>query len=167
LWNALGGEDAATAHRGVYTLAARPAEAIPFLRANLKRVEAVPPEHVRRLIAELDSDEFARREAATRELTMLGSVVESELNKALATADSLEMKNRLRGLLQALAEKWAVTNPEERRAVRGVWALQRAGTTEARSVLETLATGADGARLTREARNALSWLDRRAKLPRE
>ena len=94
LWQDLGDLNAEIAYHAVYTLAAAPEEAVPFL---------------------------------------------SERVKSVATWSSL----------------------------RGVWALQRIGTPEARKSLSDLAAGVDEARLTREAKNALDWLDRRAKLPRE
>jgi hypothetical protein len=167
LWNDLGGKADEKAYAAVYSLATHLDEAVAFLRDRLKPVAPVAPERLRGLIADLDSEDFERRQAASGELENLGNQVANELRQALATAESLEVRQRLERLLELLPEKWAVTNPDALRVVRGVWALQRIGTPEARRLLESLAAGAAGARVTREARDALAWLNRRAKLPRE
>jgi hypothetical protein len=52
----------------------------------------------------------------------------------------------------------AETVPERLQALRAVEVLERIGTPEARKVLETLATGAPAARLTREAKASLGRL---------
>ena len=56
---------------------------------------------------------------------------------------------------------FVVADPEALRSVRAVWVLQRCGTPESRQLLEALAAGVPEERLTREARNALDFLDRR------
>jgi hypothetical protein len=68
---------------------------------------------------------------------------------------------RIRPLLKAL-DAWVVTDPDTLRALRAIWVLERIGTPEARAVLEGLAKGAPEARQTKEAKNALDFLDKRA-----
>src|SRR5262249_6103905 len=68
LWADLAGEDARTAYRAVHGLAAVPARAVAYLKDRLRPVPEVEPQRVRRLLADLDSNTFAAREAAAKEL---------------------------------------------------------------------------------------------------
>jgi hypothetical protein len=113
---------------------------------------------VARLIADLDSDQYAARAEAARGLEGFGAEAEPALRRALAAPPSLEVRRRLEQLLEQLPR--AVPPPERLRALRAVEALERAGTAEARRVLRGMARGAPGARLTQEARSALERLAR-------
>jgi hypothetical protein len=55
---------------------------------------------------------------------------------------------------------WWEVSGERLRSLRAIEALELAGTQEAREVLATLAAGAEGARLTEEAKPALKRLQR-------
>jgi len=67
----------------------------------------------------------------------------------------LEVQRRVESLLTKL-EQTSV------RSLRAVEVLEYIGSPEAKNVLETLATGAEGARLTKEAKASLERLDKRA-----
>jgi RNA polymerase sigma factor (sigma-70 family) len=154
LWNDLAASDAAKAYRAIGRLIARPAEALPLLRTRLRPVVASPDERVKRLLADLDSNEFARREAASRELAALGERAEPALRDALNGNPALELRRRIEQLLAPLDADVNRT-PETLRNIRAVCVLEQIGNAEARRVLEQLARGTAGARLTREARAAL------------
>jgi hypothetical protein len=113
------------------------------------------------LIADLDNDDFARREAASKQLAAFGAQAEPALRKALADTQSAEVRSRIQALLKAL-DQWVVTNPDALRSLRAIWVLERIGTPEARAVLGDLAKGAPEARQTQEAQAALDFLDKRA-----
>src|SRR5262249_37040111 len=68
-WTDLAREDAAAAYKAIRALIASPAEAVAFLKQHLQPVAAVDAKQLARLIADLDSEQFAQREAATKELT--------------------------------------------------------------------------------------------------
>jgi WD40 repeat protein len=157
LWADLAGDDAARAYRAVNGLAAAPAPAVAYLRDRLRPVPEVEPRRVRRLLADLDSNEFAAREAAARELAALGERVEPALRRALKESPSAEVRRRLGDLLTAPK---GPPPPNTLRALRAVWVLERVGTPEARKVLEELAQGAPAARQTAEAKAALARLER-------
>jgi hypothetical protein len=142
----LAGADAEAAFRAVRRLAASPGEAVPFLRGRLKPVPPVPPERVRRLLADLDGADFATRRRAETELKGLADVVASELRKALEKGPSAEVQRELRRALEGLGKP----TPERLRAVRAVEALEWAATPEAARLLGELAKGAPGATLTAE-----------------
>jgi hypothetical protein len=110
------------------------------------------------LLAGLNSDRFAEREEATKELEGLGGLVEPAVRRALADKPSPEAKKRLEALA---AQIDALTpGPGELRAVRAVEVLEHAGTPAARRLLAELARGVAEARHTREAREALRRLER-------
>jgi hypothetical protein len=69
-WADLAG-DAPKAFRAIQALADWPEQTVPFLKERLRPVPAPGPQHIGRLIADLDSDQFAVREAAFKELTKL------------------------------------------------------------------------------------------------
>jgi WD40 repeat protein len=109
---------------------------------------------VERLIADLDSDDFAKRESASAKLKKLGDSVEAALRRALEGKPGLEQRRRIERLLLPLLEPGL---PAERlRLRRALAVLEQIGSPEAVKVLRRLAAGAADAALTREAKAALS-----------
>ena len=155
LWEELGGGDAGRAGRALGTLAGAPARAVPFLQGKLRPVPTASKEGVARRIAELGDRRFAIRDRAVRELTELGEAVEQALRQALEAGPVLEVRRRVERLLERLDPR---KSPERLRWLRAVEALERIGGPEARRVLERLAAGAPGDRLTREARATVERL---------
>jgi WD40 repeat protein len=156
LWTDLGGQDAEQAYRAVRSLS-QASEDIPARIG--KRLK--PADSIVRWIADLDNDDFDRREAASKQLAALGPQAEPGLRKALDETKSAEVRSRIQPLLKALGE-WVVTDPDTLRSLRAIWVLERIGTPEARAVLEDLAKGAPEARQTQEAKSAIVFLDKRA-----
>ncbi len=160
LWADLGGADAARAQRAVAVLMRSPAAAVPFLEKALPPATAPPSERVAALLADLDHQEFPRREAASRELEKLGELGDPALRRALAANPSPEARRRLERLRQAIEAE--APSSEWLRGVRVLQVLEGIGTPEARRVLAGLAGGLAEARLTREAQASLRRLERRA-----
>jgi RNA polymerase sigma factor (sigma-70 family) len=160
LWADLGAQDAARAHRALETLAAVPAQAVPFLKERLRPAAAIDARRVERLLAELDSERFAVREAASRELAGLGEQVAPALLRVLAGKPSLEVHKRVDRLLGSaiLADRGTVRSGPVLRTLRSIRLLERLGTPPARRVLQKLAAGPPAARTTREAKEALDRL---------
>jgi RNA polymerase sigma factor (sigma-70 family) len=162
-WSALAGDDARAAGAAVWQLAATPRQVVPMLRQRLRPVSPPPADEVRRLLADLDSTEFDKREAATKALAALGDPVVPMLVQAQKEASSPEKRRRIADLLPTSE---IIRSPELLRQVRAVEILEHIGTAEARQVLQTLADGMPDARLTREARASLQRLtNRRAAAP--
>ncbi len=111
---------------------------------------------IRRLIADLDSEQFTVREAAVKELEKLDDAAFALLRQALKNKPSLELRRRIEPLLSV---PWLVQAPEKLRQIRAVTVLEQSGDAEARKVLERLAGGAAEARQTREAKAALQRLN--------
>jgi hypothetical protein len=156
LWEDLAARSGGRARIAVQTLAQAPREALPYLKERIK--PAGPPEkdrvaRARKLVADLDSDQFAVRERASQELAKLEGDAIPLLQERLAQNPPLEVVRRIEHLLEKLATY--CPKPDLVRALRGVRVLEAIGTPEARQVLATLAGGDPEAHATQAARAAL------------
>jgi RNA polymerase sigma factor (sigma-70 family) len=151
LWAALAAEPK-NAYRAIWQFSdARGAAA--FLRGKIPPVKAPAAKRLQQLIADLDSDQFAVRQAASEVLARLGDLAVPALRKALAAKPPLEPRRRLEDLLRGVETRTLTAG--ELRIQRAIAALEMQGTAEARQVLKGLAAGAPGALSTREAKAAL------------
>ncbi len=157
LWADLGGT-APEADRAFWTLASAAEQAVALIEDRLRAVPVADPQRIARLIADLDSERFPVREAATRELEQLGELAETALRKAVEGPPPLELRRRVDQLLDRL--QGPVTEPDRLRALRAVGVLEQIGNAEARRVLERLVRGAPEAALTQAATEALRRWDR-------
>jgi hypothetical protein len=159
LWADLAGADAGRAFRAIQALSASPKETVPLLRQGVPRAaEALDDRRIARLITDLDSDRFAVREQAARELEKLGSLAEPDLRRARSESASAEVRRRVGGLLTELGSR---VHPELLRALRSVEVLENIGTAEARRLLQGLAEGDAGNGVAQEAKGSLDRLARR------
>jgi RNA polymerase sigma factor (sigma-70 family) len=156
LWTDLASEDATRAYKAAGTLLADPQRTVPFLRERLQPVKE-DASRIRRLIVDLGSDEFAVRDAATKELEKMDDAAHAVLRQALKDAKSLEMRRRIEALLSV---PWIVQSPRKLRQIRAIMVLEQIGDAEARRLLQHLADGAAEARQTREAKAALQRLSK-------
>jgi hypothetical protein len=155
VWKDLGDTDAKLAFSALRkTLAHRPG-ALALLKERLQPVAAADKETIARLIADLDHEEFAKRDDATKHLGEMGDAAEPALRAALNEKTPPERRRRVESLLKQRDDSPSATLLA---SVRGIEALERIGTPEARQVLQALAKGAAEAQLTREAKGALERL---------
>jgi hypothetical protein len=148
--------DAAKAHRALFQLIAAPTT-VAALTDRLHPAPKLEAKELERLLHDLDNDEFAVRERATKQIEKLGEAARPAIEAALASPDaSPELRRRLERLRSLLA----VPAGECLRELRALEVLERLGTPEARKLLQKLAAGASEARLTREANAALVRLGR-------
>jgi RNA polymerase sigma factor (sigma-70 family) len=159
LWAAMGEADASHAYDAMCQLAGSRSETVDFLKSHLPVAAPPNPLQTARLIADLDSEQFAIREKASAELAKLGESALPLLHKELARDPSPEVSRRIK----ALVEK--ATNPETSsdllHGIRAIEVLEHLATPEARQLLQKLVGGAPDARLTSEANAALERLKRR------
>jgi RNA polymerase sigma factor (sigma-70 family) len=155
-WEALAGEDAGRAYRAIRAMAASPGAAAGVLGARLRPCEAVDSARLRTLIEALESKRFEDREAAEAGLRKLDLQAEPALREALRRSPPLELRRRAERLLEALHHPLPAGEPL--RGVRAVAALEHVATPQAREILQRLAGGAPGGRLTREAKASLDRL---------
>lgn len=156
LWTALAGDDAAAAYRAIWEWRSRPEQAVPFLRQQLRPAASVDERRLASFVADLDTDSFATRERAERELQQLGEVALPALRAALDGKPSLEARRRLERLLERIRP--APLTPATLQGLRALEVLEQVATPEARQVLESLAKGGPADRLTREAKASLGRL---------
>jgi WD40 repeat protein len=149
LWTELAGDDAGKAYRALGTLTADPAKVVPWLRERLKPAVGFETVRIDKLIADLDSDKFAVRQQAADELEKLGELAVPALEKVLETKPSLNVRQRVDELLGKVTTFQVPADVLH--AIRAVEVLERIGTPEAKQVVESLAKGAPGARLTQNA----------------
>jgi WD40 repeat protein len=154
LWADLADADAATAYRALGAWLAAPDAAVAAFRRLRPPARPVDAGRVQRLVADLDSDQFAVREKASQELRALGPGARDPLRQALAKSPSAEVTRRIEALL-------AGSPDEELRGRRAVEVLEALGTPAARALLEEWAKGDPAAAPTREAAAALARLGRR------
>jgi WD40 repeat protein len=159
-WSAMAQSDAQASFRAQRDLIAAPADAMAFLRKHLQPAKAdiANAAKIASMIADLDHDDFAKRDSASRALANLGAAAEPALRKAQRASGSLEMRRRIDDLLARL-DRRALTS-EDLRLMRAVEVLERVATSEGRELLETLARGATGALSTIEAQAALFRMNR-------
>jgi hypothetical protein len=160
LWSRLAGEDAALAFQAVQRLAASP-DALPFLKEHLPPAKQ---ERYPRLMADLDADSFAVREAAAKELADLGLKAEPALIAALANDPSAEVRRRVMSLLDALEDR--LLSNKMLRETRAIQVLEYQGSIKALEILEALSHQGDPqARLTKDAKAALARVAKRNDKP--
>jgi WD40 repeat protein len=152
LWADLAGDGPAV-RRAVWAAAQYPDVAVKLFRDKWPvPKDPVGTEGIRKLIGDLDSGEFEVRAAAEAALVKLGRAAESELRKALAETTSAEMKLRVGRILDRWAPQEAAEySAVEARELRAVWALELAGTAEAKALLAAWAKAKVGNRLCEEA----------------
>jgi WD40 repeat protein len=156
LWTQLADSDALKAQRALWTLIAGGKDAVAMLKGRLRPAERVDPKRLQKLLADLDADEFAVREAASSQLMELGEQVETALETALTNRPSLEVCKRIEYLLvRARSRQWSLG---QLRAMRAVRVLEQIGSVEARDALLALAKGNADALLTQEVKASLTRL---------
>jgi WD40 repeat protein len=156
LWTALAQPDAARADRAIRALVQSADASVPFLQAHMRPAQRADPVLVARLVADLESEQYAVRARASRRLEELAEAAEATLTAAARKARNLEVRRRLAQILQGLH---SFTPPgEQLRSLRAVEVLEHIHTPAARALLRQPAGGVPEARLTREARTALDRL---------
>ncbi len=154
-WAALSSADAAKAHKAIWKLVAAPREALGLFRNRLQPAPRPDQGKLQKLLADLDSDRYQAREAASRALAGMGELAEPAMQRLLSRQPSGEVRRRIDKLLAAPVPPAA---GESLRRLRAVRVLEQIATPSARAVLAHLAAGAEGARETLAAHAALQRL---------
>jgi len=166
-WKMLARPEAKEADLAIWYLAWAAKDAVPFLKERLRPVASPEAGRWKKLLADLDSNEFETRSMATVEIESLGDQVIGELQKAVQGKNDLDKQRRLESLLRAAQDAARPFGTAEKlRQWRALEILEKASTPEAVGLLKDLAGGVPGAWLTEEARAALVRLGPRAMMDR-
>ncbi len=160
LWSDLAHGNPNQAYTAMWSLAATPEQAVDYLEKRLQADPGVDPKRLQKLIADLNSEEFSVREAASREMERLGGEVQPALRRALDRKPSPEVRRRLEVLLALPPGR--IWSPDILRGLRAIQALEHMANPKAQELLKSLARGAPEARLTQEAKASLDRLAKRA-----
>jgi hypothetical protein len=162
-WVDMRTQDATKAWDAICALTVRPDQAVPFLKKRFPLDPVVDPKKVAKLVADLDNEDFAIRERATKNLAEMGPAVIPFLQKALAAKPAAEAKGRIESLLGERGKSGLLT--EEARCLHGVEALEYIATPAAKELLRNQSRGNPESLVTRDAKLALERLEKRSKLP--
>lgn len=157
LCDAIRGDSAKRAWDAIRELSRRPEVAIPLLAAKIQPIpKFVKPtqEQFAAWLVQLDAPAFAVRESASQSLKTKGVGYVAELQAAIQTTPSLEVKSRLETLVEHLM-KPPLPNVWEARAIE---LLERIGSADAQTLLAKIAAGEPTHALTQDAAASLKRL---------
>jgi WD40 repeat protein len=152
LWGVLRGDDPLDLFGCVQTLAAHPAQTVPFLRKRVTPAPKGDAERIERLVADMKGNYNTRRKAVNQ-LRKIGAAALPALQKSQEMGGYDELSQRLMFELGNLAPP---TNTV--RAVRAVRILERIGNPVALKFLKELADGAAESPVTSAAKSAVERL---------
>lgn len=157
-WSCLAEFEARQVERAMADFLKQPDRALEFLGERVQPVPAADPDHVKKLIADLESDRPETWQRAAAALEQLGEQVDPALENLGEGATNVS-----RTRADAIRHKIDVDShsPWSVRQRRAVTVLERLGTAEALQFLRKLAEGAPGAALTGEAKKALARLEQK------
>jgi WD40 repeat protein len=159
-WADLANDEAKRAYAAIWRLAEVPELTVPFLGDHLQPAPEPDQRQVRRLIRDLDHEQFEVREKAERELRQMGSAAIPALRQAVEDGPPPETRRRLERLLAG--PRTAPLGAQALRELRALHALELMATPDAIDLIRRLAGGASQAPLTCQAVAALGRLARHA-----
>jgi WD domain, G-beta repeat len=155
-WVELSNDNAAAARLTIWRLIANPQGVAAHLKTKVPLVD-VP--RIKKLLADLDSDEFDERDAAERELAVQGRWLEGRLEEALIKPPSLEYRRRIEKLQEKLRVPGALTLRQEQiRLRRAMMVLEYLADEPAIDLLSRLTRQAPEDALCDEATHTLARL---------
>jgi WD40 repeat protein len=158
LWADLGQQDAAVAYRAMLAMLARSGETVDCLAKKLTPTARPVDTVLADLVSQLDNDDFAVRQRASRRLEQLDEFALPSLAAAAQDSVHPEIAKRASDLLQNLKSGLL---PGRLAASRAIEVLERLGSPEARKVLQWLAQADPILKTTQEARDSLKRLNNR------
>ncbi|MSU78132.1 MAG: WD40 repeat domain-containing protein [Gemmataceae bacterium] len=158
-WTQLTIEDTAKGHETLWRAIASPKQAVPSLTNKIYLVE---PENVRKLFKELDSGNFATRNAAMVKLIDYGRWMEGRYDEALIDPPSLEYKRRVEILKDKLNQTNSPSLVQERLRLRRFMLIcEQVGSVEAIEALQLIAARGPEEDLRDEAKGSVERLKKR------
>ncbi|MBI3822179.1 MAG: PQQ-binding-like beta-propeller repeat protein [Planctomycetes bacterium] len=156
LWDDLASKDATTAYTAIKGFAVTPVESVAFLKTHVRPAPPVDPNHLKKLLDDLDHASYSTRQKAEEALFQLGDLAGPALRTRRAGKPSVESARRLDGLLKKLEAR--VLTVEVLQALRAIEALELIASPDARALIDAVAKGAPGHRVTEDAKASLGRL---------
>ena len=156
-WNDLVSREASASFQSEGRFTKAPAETEKLFAEKIQPAMALDPKLIQRRLADLGSNKFAIREAATQALCDQDRQVLPYLKDTLTTAVSAEARERANKILEHHLR--TPIPAEQLRQVRAVMILERIGDGESKKLLKKWADGPVSALLTEEASAALRRLE--------
>ena len=148
LWNDLESADSPSAWKAHWGLVMGTTKTESFLEKHLRPVRIVDFRPLAKLMKELDSDQFAVRTRAMKDIEKMGLAAESALLEAQKKPGTLEKQRRLQQLLEKLEQ----ARKRQVQELRALAVLEQLNSPGAIAILEELASGDPKAPLTIAAR---------------
>jgi RNA polymerase sigma factor (sigma-70 family) len=139
LWANLLATDGERAYQAMGQLMGCPDRSVPFLRQHLLGRKCPEAARLKNWLADLDSDDFQRREKASGELANNLTLAEPLLKESLAGNPSLEAQRRIEDILLQGDRKPLA--PQTLRDLRALEILEHLGPGALRGVIQELAEG--------------------------
>jgi len=143
------------AYQAIHALVAVPDLAVALAEQRLRAVALENAQRITGLIAALDSNRFATRMQAREQLATSGEPAVVALRKKLAARPSLDVRRQIEDLLSRIER---LLPPPTIQGLRVIEVMEQIGNPEAKQVLERLAQGPDGFRVTSEAKASMQRL---------
>lgn len=156
LWKELADKDAGKAYSAIKALAATPAETVVMLKERVRPIPPVDPKVLRKLLDDLDHAQYPVRQKADEALERLGDLAAPAIKERRESKPPVETARRLETLQKKLDAR--ILPQDVLQALRAIEALELIGNAEARAVLDALAKGAPGHRVTEDAKGSLKRL---------
>ncbi|HYV38866.1 MAG TPA: PQQ-binding-like beta-propeller repeat protein [Gemmataceae bacterium] len=154
LWSDLA-SDAVKAEPALWALALSPKQSLPFLQEHLKPVAPADAQQIAKLVADMDSEQFAVRQKAAAALEKLGEAAEPAVHKIMTGNLTLEVRQRLHQFIEKRGNELV-------HKFRAIEALEQMGTPQSLQLLETIAKNAVQPRASEAAQAALKRLAKRS-----
>ncbi len=157
VWERLGSGDPMVAYRAVGSLVRGGEEAMEWLASLIhESIHPASTEEVAQLIDQLDNPAFSIRENASQRLQIVRDAIRDELAAAMASAQSIEVRLRLRRLLDGEGSQSLMSMAERRGWQRTIYALEIIDTAASDELLGRIAEGHPAGDLAHEAAKAVA-----------
>lgn len=156
IWQDLASQDGPTVYRATWSLIDDPGTAVELLKRKLSPAPpALSRDSVVKFITQLNDDDFATREQASKVLVGQGKWILPLLEEALKRSRLPEQRRRLSEVIERVTSE-----PDEWHILRAVQALELGGSVEGKSLLRSWTSGRKGALLTEQGRQAVARMSK-------
>jgi WD40 repeat protein len=139
LWTQLADARSDVCYRSMWSITVGGKRSIPFLETKLLLPATLDENAIRKHIAELDDDDFDKREAALAALQRVGLPALHLVKQATAAKPTPEAARRMAEFLKQYADVSGRAPPEIRRLQRAITILEDMDTPESRDLLQRVA----------------------------